>query len=591
MATQGGYSKGHCGYDDLPTDIGGLSVSSEAGARPSTRTVLLVLLVAGVLVMAWFWNRSESWDLGLVEPPWDDRTSIHDYIARHVVPGKPDLAEGGESLPDEKDDGGVRWAAGAMDGVMGHHMGPGKDKKRARKTKKALEAVLLRATSENVAALYALLMNDDGALGYLDHLIEALASKQRVDVERLEQLASWLATKAPDREPVKFAIAMLGIVPSRKHEDIILTLGRHDEFTLYAAVALSNTSAKPERSLFELAKGVSGWGRVHIVERLAETQDPEIKAWMLRDGYQNSIMYEYLAYTCATTGGLLAALDGDSVDTELLVGAGEIIGALINGGPAEDIDDYKDGAAVVDRFVDLLGSQPNDIRHLIAVDSIKSFLEEDTNWDERAKRGWTPQLRERVLERIKSLLVLPHWQDLVQTGLQAKDATEFFNAQRAAGAIGVDVWDAHFTRLKSGEDDGWYYVMQTDDPGRIDRVVALAKTKLPLDKIATGPGNELGMGLEWNPHRNLSFVLQELGRFPGKGWDLVRTGIRSPVVNNRHMALRALSAWGQDAWPEGGEDLLRRALADEPDEQVLKGLETLLAGGKIEDPHIDADNR
>ncbi len=36
-------------------------------------------------------------------------------------------------------------------------------------------------------------------------------------------------------------------------------------------------------------------------------------------------------------GGLLEALSRDNVDRELLSSAGEIIEALINGGPTEDI--------------------------------------------------------------------------------------------------------------------------------------------------------------------------------------------------------------------------------------------------------------
>jgi len=57
-----------------------------------------------------------------------------------------------------------------------------------------------------------------------------------------------------------------------------------------------------------MAKHVTGWGRVHLVERLAKTEDAEIKEWLLREGFRNSVMYEYLAYIAATTGGLNDAL-------------------------------------------------------------------------------------------------------------------------------------------------------------------------------------------------------------------------------------------------------------------------------------------
>ena len=63
-----------------------------------------------------------------------------------------------------------------------------------------------------------------------------------------------------------------------------------------------------------LATHVHGWGRVHLVERLESTNNAEIKEWLLRDGYKNSVMYEYLAYPCATTGGLLHALTNGGDD-------------------------------------------------------------------------------------------------------------------------------------------------------------------------------------------------------------------------------------------------------------------------------------
>jgi len=92
------------------------------------------------------------------------------------------------------------------------------------------------------------------------------------------------------------------------------------------------------------------------------------------------------------------------------------------------------------------------------------------------------------------------------------------------------------------------------------------------------------MGPQWADHDHLDFVLQDLRRFPGKGWPLIHAGLRSPVVRNRHMALRALSRWGRDRWPQETQALLERALADEPDDSVRAELHTVLAGKQINDP-------
>ena len=78
---------------------------------------------------------------------------------------------------------------------------------------------------------------------------------------------------------------------------------------------------------------------------------------MLRHGCENEVLPEYLAHPCATAGRLEDALDG-LVDDELLDGACTIVRALVNGGPAEDIDDYEPGPRVAAAVVELVAERP-----------------------------------------------------------------------------------------------------------------------------------------------------------------------------------------------------------------------------------------
>ena len=186
-------------------------------------------------------------------------------------------------------------------------------------------------------------------------------------------------------------------------------------------------------------------------------------------------MYEYLAYTCASAGGLRRELEQERVDAPLLQGAGDIIRALITGGPAQDIDDYADGAIVVERYLQHLGGEPTELTQLLVVDHIERFLGEEADWSAREKRGWTPALRAALREKTAAVKRQPHWQELIATGLASKDRVSFYEADEAAKALGIDSWNHHFARLEAGVDDGWFFVMRTDDPTRIDRVVALAE--------------------------------------------------------------------------------------------------------------------
>lgn len=522
-----------------------------------------------------------SWSLDRIESPWGDRPSIFQHVAAHIRPDEVGLTEGGEALPDEervRAGKGYGWAPGALDGVFGHQSGGASAEQVATVVLSALRALVQESTSEHAAILYSTL-TEHNTLHYVDPLLEAVVADERLDPKRLHAIARWLVTEAPDREAVKVGIALLGLLRAEEDRDLLLALGRHEEFTLYAAVALSNAEEKPERTLRRLAQHVTGWGRIRIVERLAGTQDEQIKTWLIREGYRNDIMAEYTALICATTGDLLAALRLPEPDDALLRGAGEILSALIRGrgGPAEGIGDYPEGAEAAELYLAHLEKRDADLEQFLVVNTIRQFLEEEEGEAHDPHLGWSER-RETLLAFVDTILSRPDWTRRVRTGL-ASDNSEIFNiAAAAARALGIDTWDARFERLERGDPHDWYFVMQTDDRERIGRVVVLAEDRLPLEKIATGPADELGLGPEFDHHRALDFVLQDLRRFPGLGWPLIRTGLQSPVTRNRNMAVRALSAWNRQSWPSEAEPLLRTALEREPNEDTRESMRKMLAG-------------
>jgi hypothetical protein len=75
---------------------------------------------------------------------------------------------------------------------------------------------------------------------------------------------------------------------------------------------------------------------------LAGTDDPEIKAWLRREAFRNTVLDEYLAHTAASIGNLPSALAPQTIDEALLDGAGGILLALCRGGPARDMIGYPD---------------------------------------------------------------------------------------------------------------------------------------------------------------------------------------------------------------------------------------------------------
>ncbi len=522
----------------------------------------------------------------------DTRPGIYGFIRDRLQP-----IPGDDALPDNEEfnkDKKLRFTAGASDGVaLRHgvrHHGDESDEARAAAVLAAVKEAIREPIAENIGRLYGLLI-EDRTIDFIEAFLSLLA-EDRVGVSsELPTLARWLATEAPDRGVVKFGLALLGRCGDFRDAEILITLGRHEEFTLYASVALSEVLIDPEPTLWELAKQVHGWGRIHLVERLGSTTNEAIKRWMLREGYKNRIMTEYLAYCCATTGGLIAALRDPEPDERLLAGAGDIIEGLLSGrGTFKDIDDYADGAEAVLLYLKHVARRPTkDLTQFTVFLEIKAYVEDATiDWDIGAKQHWTESVRRDVAHMAGAILGREEWRVIAQEGLLSQDKSVFRMATFVLEKLGIDTWEASFERLRSGKSEEppeWFMSMRTYDSARMDRVIALAEERLDLRAIASGPAEELGFGTKFRQHSILRLLLQGLDRFPGKGWKLVTAALRSPVVSNRNGALRVLAAWKwkESAWSQEASALLERALAEEPDAEVRQRIRNVLDGRSLDD--------
>jgi hypothetical protein len=124
--------------------------------------------------------------------------------------------------------------------------------------------------------------------------------------------------------------------------------------------------------------------------------------------------------------------------------------------------------------------------------------------------------------------------------------------------------------------------MKTDNVERVKRVIALAEEHIRLEEIASGSGQDVGLGPQFKQNNILGWVVQGLPRFPGTGWPFVAMALRSPVIRSRNMALRVLGAWPRNAWPPEADLLLERALAEEPDAKVYQHIRDVIDGR----PHV-----
>jgi len=466
--------------------------------------------------------------------------------------------------------------------VMGHHAGRGDGSEDVKRTLKAVRALLARSSSSNVRKVYDAVC-EAPLLGYVDQLLPAIEAEFSDDKGRLAGLGRLFLLKAPRREPVKFGIALLGFAGSANDVDALRKIGACDEFTLFAAVAIQSLSPIYERDLWELTKTVDGWGRIHIVERLAHTEYYEIRGWLLREGFRNCIMSEYVACICARAGKLHEALRTSPRDPSLLDSATDLIHALITGGPAEDIDDYEHAAEAIEAYLDAVWIQSNR-RPLtfVVVDQIHEWLASGDGWDERPKCGWTITNRERCLQLAAELLSKDGWKEEALSDLASPDSGVFYWANKAARKLGIDTWDVLFARVEAEpiKSASWYDLTEATDATRIDRMVSFAERVLPLKTIASGPADEMGLGTAFEPHGTLDWMLQLLDRFPGKGWPLIRAGLQSPVVRNRNWSLRVFKRWLRQEWPPDARQVLQAAAKAEPDDELKRELTACLEGSQ-----------
>lgn len=517
----------------------------------------------------------EPIDFSKIATPWDSgRPSIYRHILTNTDHETGTLSPSGLTLPDDDvvyKQGDLRWVPGGFDGAFGHHGGGGADEGAAKKHFQHLKQLLQSPNSNSVATFYEYLL-EEKTLGFIDPFLEFIVRGDLVQDPSLYSLTKWILKNSPDREAVKTAIAMLGTCATEDDSDLFIEIGKHEEFTLYAIVAITHSLSDPEDSLWQLGKAVNGWGRIHVIETLATTKNPLIQEWMLKDGYKNAVMYEYTAYTCATTGRLMQALCEPNPDAELLEAACTIMQHMNNPGP--DLLAYKEAPMVLCKLAELLSHRQISLSQLIAIAAIQNtleFLSEEHGAAWKREKDKFQVFHNEVVSR-------GDWKEKVEQALASDDDVKFWEGGEAARVLKIDVWEHYYQRVLNGH-DGWYHLMQTTDSGRVTRAVTLAEELIPLDRIATGPSNSLGLGVEFKAHGDLDWLLSALSNWPGYGHKLINTGLKSPVVRNRNMSLKALKEWGRQYWQPGTDAELTKMLTVEPNEQTRKLIGEILMEG------------
>jgi hypothetical protein len=520
---------------------------------------------------------------------WKTDSSIYHYLlSRITTEGK--LNESASDLPDEKpsDEEGnnIRFAPGLFDAISGGGDTAEADAKIIA-LMKLLKDIAHTGNPVSQAEFYRRVVSSDAVISFIDILLEKAMDSKLPVKPYLLGFAEDLAFHTAHRNSVKIGLALCGMCGSKEKIERIKILALHDEFTIFAVVALFNLSDHLPEDLWQLARKVDGWGRIQIIWRWAEFDlSDDMKEWLLLEGYKNNIMYEYLAYTSAVKGDLHLKIKSDTISSELYNAAGEIIDALIAGGPAEDISHYVYAALTVENFVRHSQQHAVNLSHFLTLTRIKDFLN-DLQQDlspEYLKNGWTQNEISNCLIDLVSVINGSDWISLAQEALKSTNNVTYWNGKQAARSLGINLWPTVWSRLKHDPADSsnWFDAAQEAGAEHADQLIQMAIESIPLKELATGPKDSLGLGPTYIKYQSLDYVIPFLENYPGKGEEILLTALNSPVTRNRNLAIKVLAKWDRSTWTAKIIDQLKMLRNIEPSESTRTNVHRLLNGQELD---------
>lgn len=397
--------------------------------------------------------------------------------------------------------------------------------------------------------------------------------------DAIGSVARRIAREAPDAGPVKIALSLLGAFGHQERDrDLIFTLGAYDEFTVYAVDAV-RLSEGAETKVFELVKGVQGWGRVFAIHSLQNVKDPAIRDWMLREGHDNGIGAPDAAGCCAREGDLLAALQRPDLDDGMMQAAGALIRKMLLLTPERGLIEYPQSAEACVAWLERVGAwQGVGLAEAHVASELKALVNEQrAPWKELEACGWTPARREQAARLSSAFLARPEWPDRVRRELEANEPEEMFAAANLADALGLDAWSILMAAAPKRDYPSWtLLVIKAKGREQLDQVLDLARQRLDLEKVGSGATSRETYGEGYEDDEELTLIVQELFRHPGQGWPLIDVALRGRVARLRFVALYTLGRTDPKLWPAQARPALQQAMQNEPDAALRADMGKLL---------------
>lgn len=284
------------------------------------------------------------------------KTPVYQIIAQNIRNGvlPPDF-----SLPEAgSDPAAVRFAPGAMDGITIYHMQPRElDAEGIKQMAEAFRTVS-DGKFQEAEELFAKWTEKHRAVSVINIMRRYIIDHENeLNINYIFRLGIHMIRNSANIECVKIGLELLFLfdISDDILQNFICVLGLYNEFTLFAAWDMQ-TWDDGNRYIFDLAKKVHGWGRIHAVN-LLDPETDEIKHWLLTEGTVNNVENSYSSLTCWIKSGAEKILFGDP-SIEEFKGIALLLDGLITEGPVPGISAIENNEKILLRFLEISHNYP-----------------------------------------------------------------------------------------------------------------------------------------------------------------------------------------------------------------------------------------
>ena len=428
------------------------------------------------------------------------------------------------SLPQEETDG-ISWADGAMDGVFLYHTA------RNEGSIEPLKDIIFQISEGKFEEA-------DNNLNNLNFSMVSIKipllkwifqERENINADNLYKFAISQLTTSKNKECIKFSLSVLSLIRVENDAETlekIKILALSDEFTLYCLNIIEHLE-NSNNEIFEIAKKVKGWGRIHSIPYLQVTNN-EIKEWILEKGCHNKVVPSYTALTCAKKINLLEILNEENISNKRFNNISYLVAALLDEGAATGISALENKEVLIEKYLEKAKdlSSSEDDYHTVMM--IKEYIEDSED------------INNNFIKTCDEILTSE------KTENKIKELMEEGSSYDIAKYIKIDTDEYALKYLENNLLKNPYIMNYISKKENMEKIVLSLEKNLPLEKMKGLPTDKINFIN--NKFTALNVVVRTLENFKGTGENLIIFALNSPYVDVRYGAANTLEKWKEKGY-------------------------------------------